>query len=182
MAIIERIKYIFDFLRKNHDKSVNNLAVYIDNFFHKRKIDIRVDIKSLKENIKENEELNVQRNKDIKDTLEEIKFQIKGYSAKKERMMNKNEFENIEGKKLEFNDENEEDINKDMVIEEEIEKKSNEKEEIKEEEIKNVINEEKEEKIIGRKRLRNEQNENLEEKEIKVISKKIKILKKKPRI
>ena len=99
------------------------------------------------------------------------KSKRKSEFTKKERMMNKNEFENIEGKKLEFNDENE-NINKDMVIEGEIEKKSNEKEEIEEEEIKNVINEEKDEKIIGRKRLRNEQNENVEEKEIKVISKK----------
>ena len=51
MKIIERIKFIFDFLKKNYDKSVNNLAVIIDNFFHKRKIDIRADIKNLKENI-----------------------------------------------------------------------------------------------------------------------------------
>ena len=35
MKIIERIKFIFDFLKKNYDKSVNNLAVNIDNFFHK---------------------------------------------------------------------------------------------------------------------------------------------------
>ena len=68
LKIIERIKFIFDFLKKNYDKSVNNLAVNIDNFFHKRKIDIRADIKNLKENIRENEELNIQRNKEIKDT------------------------------------------------------------------------------------------------------------------
>ena len=78
MKIIERIKFLFDFLKKNYDRSVNNLAVYIDNFFRKRRIDIRADIKNLKENIRENEELNIQRNKEIKDTLEDLKFQIKG--------------------------------------------------------------------------------------------------------
>ena len=82
MDIIERIKFIFDILRKNKDRSVNNLAVYIDNFFHKRKIDIRVNIKALKENIKENEEINMQRNKEIKDTLEDLKYKIKGYSKR----------------------------------------------------------------------------------------------------
>ena len=106
MKIIERIKFIFDFLKKNYDKSVNNLAVIIDNFFHKRKIDIRADIKNLKENIKENEEWNIQRNKIIKNTLEDLKFQIKGYSAKKERMMNNiNALDKIEGKKLIFDEE-----------------------------------------------------------------------------
>ena len=84
MNIIERIKFIFDILRKNNERSVYNLAVYIDNFLHKRKIDIRVNIKELKENIKENEEINMQRNKLIKDTLEDLKYKIKGYSAKKE--------------------------------------------------------------------------------------------------
>ena len=44
----------------------------------KRKIDIRADLKDVKENIKENENLNIQRNKDIKETLEELKFKIKG--------------------------------------------------------------------------------------------------------
>ena len=94
MNIIERIKYIFDILRKNNERSVYNLAVCIDNFFHKRKIDISVDLKLLKEN----EEINIQRNKLIKDTLEDLKFKIKGYSAKKERIMN-NEMEKLEGKK-----------------------------------------------------------------------------------
>ena len=33
---------------------------------------------------KENEALHSKRNKDIKDTLEELKYKLKGYSAKKE--------------------------------------------------------------------------------------------------
>ena len=161
MNIIERIKYIFDILRKNKERSVYNLAVYIDNFFHKRKIDIRVDLKLLKENIKENEEINIQRNKLIKDTLEDLKFKIKGYSAKKERIMN-NEMEKLEGKKLIFNDEvNKEEEKDNMIIENEENLKDNNeqeknKEDIKKEEKKEERQEEKEEKkeekIKGKKR------------------------------
>ena len=114
LKIIERIKFLFDFLKKNYDKSVHNLAVRIDNFFMKRKIDIRADLKDVKENIKENENLNIQRNKDIKETLEELKFKIKGYSAKKERKLK--EIENLEGKKLEFKDELSKDIDKKEII------------------------------------------------------------------
>ena len=114
LKIIERIKFLFDFLKKNYDKSVHNLAVRIDNFFMKRKIDIRADLKDVKENIKENENLNIQRNKDIKETLEELKFKIKGYSAKKERKLKV--IENLEGKKLEFKDELSKDIDKKEII------------------------------------------------------------------
>ena len=162
MKIIERIKFLFDFLRKIHDRSVNNLAVSIDNFFHKRKIDIRADIKLLKENIKENEEINIQRNKEIKDTLEELKFQIKGYSAKKERMKSI-EAEKIEGKKLIFDDDiQQNEDKKDMEINKEekiIENKNIENEEKKVEE-KIEVKENKEEKIIGKKRLRKEKSQN----------------------
>ena len=136
MNIIERIKYIFDILRKNKERSVYNLAVYIDNFFHKRKIDIRVDLKLLKENIKENEEINIQRNKLIKDTLEDLKFKIKGYSAKKERIMN-NEMEKLEGKKLIFNDEvNKEEEKDNMIIENEENLKDNNEREENQEDLK----------------------------------------------
>ena len=174
MDIIERIKFIFDILRKNKDRSVNNLAVYIDNFFHKRKIDIRVNIKALKENIKENEEINMQRNKEIKDTLEDLKYKIKGYSAKKERILNNiNEPEKLEGKKLIFNEEvNKEEEKDNMIIENEDDMKENNEEEKKEEEIKEKENkdveikdeeikeeEKKEEKIIGKKRLRKVKDE-----------------------
>ena len=135
MKIIERIKFIFDFLRKNNEKSIQYLAVKIDNFFHKRKIDIRADIRNLKENIKENEELNIQRNKIIKDTLEDLKFQIKGYSAKKERMMNNiNALDKIEGKKLIFDEEikQEEEKKVEEIYIEELEKENIIKEKSKE--------------------------------------------------
>ena len=74
MKIIEKIKFLFDFLKNNHHRSVNNLAVIIDNFFIKRKIDIRADIKFVRENVKENEDIILQRNKVIKETLEELKY------------------------------------------------------------------------------------------------------------
>lgn len=146
MKIIERIKFLFDFLKKNYDRSVNNLAVYIDNFFHKRRIDIRADIKNLKENIRENEELNIQRNKEIKDTLEDLKFQIKGYSAKKERMMNI-EAEKIEGKKLIFIDEVQQNEEEKEVKEVKEKEEDKQKEEDKIED-KGIKIEEKKEKII----------------------------------
>ena len=137
----------------------------------KRKIDIRADLKDVKENIKENENLNIQRNKDIKETLEELKFKIKGYSAKKERKLK--EIENLEGKKLEFKDELSKDIDKKEIInlDENVEEnniepevKEKEKEDKKEilkseekedkKEIKNIKDnkDEKEEKIIEKKR------------------------------
>ena len=65
-----------------------------------------------------------------------------------------------------------------MEIQMEKEKELKKLSEIEGKPVKRGINEEKEEKIIGRKRLRNEQNENVEEKEIKVISKKNKNTKK----
>ena len=152
MNIIERIKLIFDILRKNNERSVNNLAVYIDNFFHKRKIDIRANIKVLKENIKENEEINIQRNKEIKETLEDLKYKIKGYSAKKERILN-NELEKIEGKKLIFDEEvNKEEEKENMIIENEDNLKvNNEPEENKKDEQKKaeeIIEEKNEEKKV----------------------------------
>ena len=81
--------------------------------------------------------LNIQRNKEIKDTLEDLKFQIKGYSAKKERMMNI-EAEKIEGKKLIFIDEvqqNEEEKEVKEVKEKE-EEKQKEEDKIEDKDIK----------------------------------------------
>ena len=183
MEIIERIKFLFDILRKSFDRSVNNLAVYIDKFFRKRKIDIRVDIKVLKENIKENEEINIQRNKEIKDTLEDLKFKIKGYSAKKERMINNlNEIEKIEGKKLLFDEENDKEEKKEnMSIEKEIENKNNnennisqEKEEKEEDEVEEEEDKNKQRKIIGIKRLRKGKSEVKDDKKGKEKKEKIK--------
>ena len=85
VKIIERLKFIFDQFRNNYDRSVNNLAVSIDKFLLKRKLDIRADLKVVHNKIKENESLNAQRNKEIKDTIEDLKYRLKGYSAQKEK-------------------------------------------------------------------------------------------------
>ena len=98
--IIERLKFIFDKVRNIHERSVNNLAVLIDKFLAKRKIDIRADMKAVERKIKENESLNAQRNKDIKDTLDDLKYKIKGYSAKKEKKNFENEKTEIKGRKI----------------------------------------------------------------------------------
>ena len=108
VRIIERLKFIFDQFRNNYDKNVKNLAISIDKYAMKRKIDIRVDIKLVTKKIKENVTLNAQRNKDIKNTLEEIKYKIKGYSAKKEikeEIILLNEENKIKGRKIDFNEE-----------------------------------------------------------------------------
>ena len=126
--IIERLKFIFDKVRNIHERSVNNLAVYIDKFLAKRKIDIRADMKAVERKIKENESLNAQRNKDIKDTLDDLKYKIKGYSAKKEKKNFENEKTEIKGRKIIFEDnENEKyDI---------FEDKKKEKEKVKKEDV-----------------------------------------------
>jgi hypothetical protein len=137
MKIIERLKFIFDQFRNNYDRTIKNLAVSIDKFLVKRKIDIRADFKSVTNKIKENESLNAQRNKDIKNTLEELKYQIKGYSAKKEQNNIIFEENKIKGKKINFDE-----INDKTII------KEKEKKEIDKNEIIEVIEDDKEKKDI----------------------------------
>ena len=124
MRIIERLKFIFDQIRNNHKRSVNNLAIYIDKFLLKRKIDIRADLKAVTNRIKENESLNALRNKDIRNTLDDLKYKIKGYSAKKEKNNNENETFEIKGRRINFDE-----IEEIESIEQKEEKKENIKEE-----------------------------------------------------
>ena len=196
--IIESLKFIFDKVRNIHERSVNNLAVYIDKFLAKRKIDIRADIKAVERKIKENESLNAQRNKDIKDTLDDLKYKIKGYSAKKEKKNIENEKNEIKGRKIIFED-NENDKNdifedkkteKEKVkekVKKEDEQIQNERSEVKENINENNVIEEKsneevkEEKITGKKRLREKKKnaDNSQEKSDKEIPEKMPKKKKK---
>ena len=130
--IIERLKFIFDKVRNIHERSVNNLAVYIDKFLAKRKIDIRADMKAVERKIKENESLNAQRNKDIKDTLDDLKYKIKGYSAKKEKKNSENEKNEIKGRKIIFEDNENE---KNDIFEDKTKEKEKVKEKAKKEDV-----------------------------------------------
>ena len=167
VKIIERLKFIFDQFRNNYDRSVNNLAVSIDKFLLKRKLDIRADLKVVHKKIKENELLNTQRNKEIKDTLEDLKYKIKGYSAKKEKNAFNEDF-NIIGRKIDFEEDAKKlEIEKEMYKNEEKEKE--EQKEKEEENDNNIINEEKqneEEKITGKKRIRGKKGKNAKKSEI----------------
>ena len=187
--IIERLKFIFDKVRNIHERSVNNLAVYIDKFLAKRKIDIRADMKAVERKIKENESLNAQRNKDIKDTLDDLKYKIKGYSAKKEKKNSENEKNEIKGRKIIFEDNENE---KNGIFEDKTKEKEKVKEKAKKEDVQvqnersgvkenknenNIIEEKsneevKEEKITGKKRLREKKKnaDNSQEKSDKEIS------------
>lgn len=156
MKIVERLKFIFDQFRNNYDRSVKNLAFSIDKFLLKRKIDIRADLKSVANKIKENESLNAQRNKEIKDTLEELKYKIKGYSAKKDKniLFEEENKIKIKGKKINFDtfDKNEKFIPLDKKIKYDIKEQVVEEEK---EEIKEI-----EEKVTGKKRLRGKKKKN----------------------
>ena len=167
VKIIERLKFIFDQFRNNYDRSVNNLAVSIDKFLLKRKLDIRADLKVVHKKIKENELLNTQRNKEIKDTLEDLKYKIKGYSSKKEKNTFNEDF-NIKGRKIDFEEDAKKlEIEKEMYKNEEKEKE--EQKEKEEENDNNIINEEKqneEEKITGKKRIRGKKGKNAKKSEI----------------
>ena len=48
LTIMEKENFDNKLIKKNYEKSVKNLEVIIDNFFNKRKIDIRADIKNKK--------------------------------------------------------------------------------------------------------------------------------------
>ena len=179
VEIIERLKFIFDQFRNCYDKSVKSLAISIDKYSLKRKIDIREDLKLVTKTIKENETLHAQRNKDIKDTLEELKYKIKGYSSKKERkieVIKLAEENKFKGKKLIFEDQSN---NKTTSLgkEEEKQLKKRDAEEMqpyvkKEENMKNedeiVEGEvEKDKKVTRKKRLRGKNEKNEGKKKIK---------------
>ena len=176
VKIIERLKFIFDQFRNNYDRSVNNLAVSIDKFLSKRKLDIRADLKVVHNKIKENDSLNSQRNKEIKDTLEELKYKIQGYSAKKEKEKDKlNDEIKIKGRKINFDDEENNYILENKFDKNDEKGKKDGKNKIiqifeEDKEIdKNIINEEKqnkkEEKITGKKRVRGKKKINVKKSE-----------------
>ena len=181
IEIIERLKFIFDKFRNSYDNSLKNMAISIDKYSMKRKIDIRADFKLVTKNIKENEALHSKRNKDIKDTLEELKYKLKGYSAKKESiekivmLTEENKFNEI---KVNLDDNNNNNNNnkiilldneKEKIIEikdaEEEQPQLEKKETGQKSDVILLYDKEKEEKVTGKKRLRERKKKNKDKKE-----------------
>ena len=181
IEIIERLKFIFDKFRNCYDNSLKNMAISIDKYSMKRKIDIRADFKLVTKNIKENEALHSKRNKDIKDTLEELKYKLKGYSAKKESiekivmLTEENKFNEI---KVNLDDNNNNNNNnkiilldneKEKIIEikdaEEEQPQLEKKETGQKSDVILLYDKEKEEKVTGKKRLRERKKKNKDKKE-----------------
>lgn len=178
IEIIERLKFIFDKFRNSYDNSLKNMAISIDKYSMKRKIDIRANFKLVTKNIKENEALYSKRNKDIKDTLEELKYKLKGYSAKKESkekivmLTEENKFNGIEVN-LDDNSNNNKiillDKEKEKIIEikdvEEDQPQPGKKGTGQERDVILLYDKEKEEKVTGKKRLREKKKKNKGKKE-----------------
>ena len=178
IEIIERLKFIFDQFRNSYDNNLKNLAMSIDKYSMKRKIDIRADFKLVTKNIKENEALLSQRNKDIKLTLEELKYKLKGYSAKKEskeKIAILTEEKKLNEIKFNLDDNNNNkkiillDNEKEKIIEINDAEKENPQPEKNENDQKDkviLLNDmEKEGKVTGKKRLREKKKKNKAKKE-----------------
>jgi hypothetical protein len=106
--IIEKIKIIFDEIKNNPEQNIKNIVIYIDNLCQERKINIKLNLEDIIKNLKENELMSEQKNKEIQNYKNVLTIEKSSLNFINEDFKNQNnEFEQLE-KIIKENEKNEE--------------------------------------------------------------------------
>ena len=106
--IIEKLKIIFDEIKNNPEQNIKNIVIYIDNLCQERKINIKLNLEDIIKNLKENELMSEQKNKEIQNYKNVLTIEKSSLNFINEDFKNQNnEFEQLE-KIIKENEKNEE--------------------------------------------------------------------------
>jgi hypothetical protein len=106
--IIEKLKIIFDEIKNNPEQNIKNIVIYIDNLCQERKINIKLNLEDIIKNLKENELMSEQKNKEIQNYKNVLTIEKSSLNFINEDFKNQNnEFEQLE-KKIKENEKNKE--------------------------------------------------------------------------